>query len=134
MYGTFIWWVFCVPLHIRMLLLCLLFSTTFCVLNRQRQPFSSQVTCFLHVQGDGFQRGQVFANGERSKRVLTEYNRTTFFDITLSGLTTYLIRSLQIGGNFPRKRSRPGGSRKQKLFKQVSQTPPSSLSTYPAIS
>ena len=44
MYGTSIWWVFCVPLHIRMLLLCLLFSTTFCVLNRQRQPFSSQVT------------------------------------------------------------------------------------------
>ena len=120
MYGTSIWWVFCVPLHIRMLLLCLLFSTTFCVLNRQRQPFSSQVTCSLHVQRDSFQRGQVFANGERSKCVLIEYNRAKLFDITLGGLTTYLIshlRSMQIGGDLPTKRSRRGGSRKQKLFK-----------------
>ena len=131
MHETSIWWVFCVPLHIRMLLLCLLFSTTFCVLNRQRQPFSSQVTCFLHVQGDGFQRGQVFANGERSKRVLIKYNHAKLVNITLAGLTTYLIshlRSLQIGGDLPRKRSRRGGSRKQKLFRQVSHTPPSSLS------
>ena len=131
MYGTSIWRVFCVPPHIRMLLLCLLFSTTFCVLNRQRQPFSSQVICFLHVQGGGFQRGQVFASGERSKRVLIEYNRAKLFDITLSGLTTYLIshfRSLQIGVDLPRKRSRRGGSRKQKQFKQVSHIPPSSLS------
>ena len=134
MYGTSIWRVFCVPPLFRMLLLCLaalLFSTTFCVLNRQRQPFSSHVTCFLHVQGDGFQRRQVFANVERSKRVLTEYNRAKLFDTTLAGLTTYLIsrlRSLQIGGDLPRKRSRRGGSRKQKQFKQVSHIPPSSLS------
>ena len=131
MYGTSIWRVFCVPLHSRMLLLCFLFSATFCVLNRQSQPFSSQVTCFLHVQGGGFQRGQVFANGERSKRVLIEYNRAKFFDITLADLTTYLIShllSLQIGGDLPRKRSRRGGSKKQKLFKQVSHIPPSSLS------
>ena len=131
MYGTSIWWVFCVPPPIRMLLLCILFSTTFCVLSRQRQPFSSQATCFLHVQGDGFQRGQVFADGERSKRVFIEYNRAKLFDITLAGLTTYLIShlsSLQIGGDLPRKQPRPGGSRKQNQFKQVSHTPPSSLS------
>ena len=64
MYGTSIWWVFCVPPPIRMLRLCILFSTRLCVLSRQCQPFSSQATCFLHVQGDGFQRGQVFAKGE----------------------------------------------------------------------
>ena len=54
MNGPFIWWVFCIPPPIRMLLLCILFSTRLYVLSRQCQPFSSQATCFLHVQGVGF--------------------------------------------------------------------------------
>ena len=84
MNGPFIWWVFCVPPPTRMLLLCILFSTRLCVLSRQCQPFSSHATCFLHVQGDGFQRGQVFAKGERSKRC--SYNT-----IVLSSLIWHLL-------------------------------------------
>ena len=114
-----------------MLLLCILFSTRLCVLSRQCQPFSSQATCFLHVQGDGFQRGQVFAKGERSKRVFIQYNRTQLLDMTPARLTPDLVshlRSLQIGVDLPRKRSRRGGRRKQKQSKQGSHIPPSSLS------
>ena len=139
MYGTFIWWVFftfiwrvfCVPPPIRMLLLCILFSTTLCVLNRRCQPFSSQATCFLHVQEDGFQRGQMFAKGERSKRVLIQYNRAQLHDMTPARLTPDLIShlcSLQIGVDVPRKRSRRGRSRKQRKFRQGIHLLPSSLS------
>ena len=131
MYGPFIWWVFCVPPPIRMLLLCILFSTRLCVLSRQCQPFSSQATCFLHVQRDSFQRGQVFAKGERSKHVFIQYNHAQFLDRTPACLTQDLVshlHSLQIGTDLPRKWSRRGGRRKQKQFKQVSHTPPSSLS------
>ena len=131
MNGPFIWWVFCVPPPIRMLLLCILLSTRLCVLSRQCQPFSSQATCFLHVQGDGFQQGQVIAKGERSKRVFIQYNRAQLLDMTPARLTPDLVshlRSLQMGFDLPKKRSRRGGRRKQKQFKQVSHTPPSSLS------
>ena len=131
MNGPFIWWVFCGPPSIRMLLLCTLFSTRLCVLSRQCQPFSSQATCFLHVQGDGFQQGQVIAKGERSKRVFIQYNRAQLLDMTPARLTPDLVshlRSLQMGFDLPKKRSRRGGRRKQKQFRQVSHTPPSSLS------
>ena len=92
-------------------------ATRFCVLSRQCQPFSSQATCFLHVQGDGFQRGQVIAKGERSKRVFIQSNRAQLLDMTPARLTPDLVshlRSLQIGVDLPRKRSRRGGRRKQK--------------------
>ena len=100
-------------------------------MSRQCQTFSSQATCFLHVQGDGFQRGQVFAKGERSKRVFIQYNRTQLLDMTPARLTPDLVshlRSLQIGVDSPRKRSGRGGRRKQNQSKQGSHLPPSSLS------
>ena len=131
MNGPFIWWVFCVPPPIRMLLLCILFSTRLCVLSRQCQPFNSQATCFLHMQGDGFQWGQVFAKGQRSKHMFIQYNRAQLLDMTPVCLTPDLVshlHSLQIGVDLLRKRSRCGGRRKQKQFRQVSHTPPSSLS------
>ena len=131
MNGPFIWWVFCVPPPIRMLLLCTLLSTRLCVLSCQYQPFSLQATCFLHMQGDGFRRGQVIAKGERSKRVFIQYNRAQLLDMTPARLTPDLVShlcSLQIGVDLPRKRSWCRGRRKQKQFKQVSHTPPSSLS------
>ena len=80
---------------------------------------------------NGFQRGQVFAKGERSKRVFIQYNRAQLLDMTPARLTPDLVshlRSLQIGVDLPRKRSRRGGRRKQKQFQQGSHTPPSSLS------
>ena len=80
---------------------------------------------------NGFQRGLVFAKGERPKRVFIQYNRAQLLDMTPARLTSDLVshlRSLQIGVDLPRKRSRRGGRRKQKQFKQVSHTPPSSLS------
>ena len=125
MNGPFIWWVFCVPSLIRMLLLCILLSTRLCVLSHQCQPFSSQATCFLHVQGDGFQRGQVIAKGERSKFVFIQYNCAQLLDMTPARLTPDLVSHLR---SLPRKWSRRRGRRKQKQFKQVSHTPPSSLS------
>ena len=131
MNGTFIWWVFCGPPPIRMLLLCTVFSTRLCVLSHQYQPFSSQATCFLHVQGDGFPQGQVFAKGERSKRVFIQYNHAQLLDMTPARLTPDLIshlRSLQIGTDLLRKWSRHGGRRKQKQSKQGDHLPPSSLS------
>ena len=131
MNGPFIWWVFCVPPPIRMLLLCILFSTRLCVLSRQCQPFSSQATCFLHVQGDGLQQGQVFAKGKRSKRVFIQYDHAQLLYMTPAHLTPDLIshlRSLQIGIDLLRKWSQCGGRRKQKQSKQVSHLPPSSLS------
>ena len=131
MNGPFIWWVFCIPPPIRMLLLCLLFSTRLCVLSRQCQRFSSQATCFLHEQGDGFQRGQVFAKGEQSKCVFIQYNCAQLLDMTPARLIPDLVshlRSLQIGVDLPRKRSWRGGRRKQKQSKQGSHLPPSSLS------
>ena len=131
MNGPFIWWVFCIPPPIRMLLLCILFSTRLCVLSRQCQPFSSQATCFLHVQGDGFQRGQVFTKGERSKCVFIQYSRAQLLDMTPAHLTPDLVfhlRSLQIGVDLPRKWSQCGGRRKQKQSKQSNHLPPSSLS------
>ena len=129
MNGPFIWWVFCIPLPIRMLLLCILFSARLCVLSRQCQPFSLQVTCFLHVQGDGFQRGQVFSKGEQSKCVFIQYSRAQLLDMTprlTPDLVSYL-RSLQIGIDLSRKRSRHWGRRKQKQSKQGSHFPPLSL-------
>ena len=83
------------------------------------------------MQGGGFQRGQVFAKGERSKRVLIQYNRAQLLDMTPARLTPDLIshlRSLQIGVDLPRKRSRRGVRRKQKQSKRGSHLPPSSLS------
>ena len=106
-------------------------STRLCVLNCQCQPFSSQATCFLRVQGDGFKRGQMFARDEQSKRVLIQYNRTQLLNMTPARLTPDLIshlRSLHIGVDLPRKWSRRGGTRKQKQSKQSNHLPPSTLS------
>ena len=75
--------------------------------------------------------GDRFAKGERSKRVLIQYNRPQLLDMTPARLTPDLIshlRSLQIGVDLPRKRSRRGGRRKQKQPKQGNHLPPSSLS------
>ena len=104
-----------------------LFSTRLCVLSRQCQPFSSQATCFLHVQGDGFQRGQVFSKGERSKRAFIQYNRAQLFDMTPARLSPDLVshlRSLQIGVDLPRKRVSTRRKKEAKTI-QTSQSPPS---------
>ena len=58
-------------------------------------------------------------------------NRAQLLDMTPARLTPDLVsrlRSLQIGLNVPRKRSRCGGRRKQKQSKQGINLPPSSLS------
>ena len=75
--------------------------------------------------------GDKFAKGKRSKRVLIEYNRAQLLHMTPARLTPDLVshlRSLQIGVDLPRKRSRRGGRRKQKQSKQGNHLPPSSLS------
>ena len=63
MYGISFGGSFCIPPP------CILFSARLCVLNCQCQPFSSQATCFLHMQ-DGFQWEQMCAKGQWSKCVL----------------------------------------------------------------
>ena len=127
MNGPFIWWVVCVPPPIRMLLLCILLSTRLCVLIRQCQPFGSQATCFLHVQGDGFQQGQVIVKGERSKRVFIQYNRAQLLDMTPARLTPDLVshlRSLQIGFDLPKKTVSTRRKKEAKTI-QTSQSHPS---------
>ena len=61
------------------------------------------------MQGDGFQHTheQMFAKGERSKRVFIQYNRPQLLDMTPARLTPdliYHLRSLPIGVDLPRKR------------------------------
>ena len=112
MYGPLIWCLLRAHLPVRMLLLCVLFSTRRSVLDCQCQPFSSPATCFSHVQQHGCQRGQLFAEGERCNRELLQYSRAQLFKMTPSRLTPDLIshlRSMQIGIDLQRKRSRPGG-------------------------
>ena len=72
---------------------------------------------FSHVQLHGFQQGQLFAEGERCNRVLLQYSRAQLFKMTPARLTLDLIshlRTMQIGVDLSRKRSRRGGRRKQK--------------------
>ena len=131
MYGTLIWCLLWAPLPVRMLLLCVLFSARRSVLECQCQPFRSPATCFSHVQLQGFQQGQLFAEGERCNRVLLQYSRAQLFKMTPARLTLDLIshlRSMQIGVDLPRKRSRRGGRRKQKQSNLNEHLPPVSLS------
>ena len=131
MYGTFIWCLLWAPLPVTMLLLCILFSARRSVLECQCQPFSSPATCFSHVQLRGFQQGQLFAEGERCNRVLLPCSRAQLFKMTPARLTPNLIshlRSMQIGVDLPRKRSRRGGRRKQKQSNLNEHLPPVSLS------
>ena len=88
-------------------------------LESQCQPFSSPATCFSHVQLHGFQQGQLFAEGERCNRVLLQYSRAQIFKMTPARLTLDLIshlRSMQIGVDLPRKRSRRGGEKETKTI------------------
>ena len=115
--GTLIWCLRWAPPPVRMLPLCILFSARRSVLECQCQPFSSPATCFSHVQLHDFQQGQLFAAGERCNRVLLQYSRAQLFKMTPARLTLDLIshlRSMQIGVDLPRKRSRRGGRRKKK--------------------
>ena len=131
MYGTLIWCLLRAPLPVRMLLLCILFSARRSVLEFKCQPFSSPATCFSHVQLHDFQQGQLFAEGERCNRVLLQCSRAQLFNMTPSRLTPDLIsrlRSMQIGIDLPRKRSRRGGRRKQKQSNLNEHLPPVSLS------
>ena len=117
MYGPLMWCLLWAPLPVRMLLLCIFFSAKLSVLDCQCQPFSSPATSFSHVQLDGFQQGRLFAEGERCNRVLLQYCRAQLFKMTPARLTLDMIshlRTMQIGVDLSRKRSRRGGRRKQK--------------------
>ena len=112
MYGTLIWCLLWAPLPVTMPLLCVLFSARRSVLECQCQPFSSPATRFSHVQLHGFQQGQLSAEGERCNSVVLQYSRAQLFKMTPARLTLDLIshlRSMQIGVDLPRKRSRRGG-------------------------
>ena len=83
------------------------------------------------MQVHGFQQGQLFAKGEQCNCVLLKYNRPKLFKMTPARLTPDLIshlRSMQIGVDLPRKRSRRGGRRKQKQSNLNEHLPPGSLS------
>ncbi|WP_293703032.1 hypothetical protein, partial [Thiolapillus sp.] len=67
----------------------------------------------------------------RCNRVLLQYSRAQLFKMTPARLTLDLIshlRSMQIGVDLPRKRSRRGGRRKQKQSNLNEHLPPVSLS------
>ena len=108
MRDTFLWWAFCVPPPLRLLLLCALLSTRLDVLNCQSPPLSPPSPYSSPVQCDSLQ-DQLFTRGERSKHVHLQYSRAQLFAITPTRLTPGFfsrLRSLQIGVGLPRKRYR----------------------------
>ena len=107
-WDAFLWWAFCVPLPLRLLLLCALLSTTPDVFDSQSPPLSSPSPYSSPVQCDSLQ-DQLFTRGERSKHVHLQYSRAQLLAVTPARLTSGLVsrlRSLQIGVGLPRKRYR----------------------------
>ena len=108
MRDTFLWWAFCVPPPLRLLLLCALLSTRLDVLNCQSPPLSPPSPYSSPVQCDSLQ-DQLFTRGERSKHVHLQYSRAQLLAVTPARLTCDLVsrlRSLQIGVGLPRKQYR----------------------------
>ena len=77
-WGTFLWWAFCVPLPLRMLLLCALLSTRLAVFDSQSPPLSSLSPYSSPVHCDSLRGDQLLTQGERSEHyVLTVQSRST---------------------------------------------------------
>ena len=106
-WDAFLWWAFCVPLPLRLLLLCALLSTRPAVFDSQSPPLSSPYPYSSPVQCDSLRGDQLLTQGERSEHL--QYSRAQLLAVTAARLTSALVcplRSLQIGVGLPRKRYR----------------------------
>ena len=92
-----------------------------------------QFTCYLFLARatTWLSTGTAVCRRERCNRVLLQYSRAQLFKMTPARLTLDLIshlRTMQIGVDLSRKRSRRGGRRKQKQSNLNEHLPPVSLS------
>ena len=108
-WDAFLWWAFCVPLPLRLLLLCALLSTTPAVFDSQSPPLSSPSPYSSPMQRDSLRGDQLLTQGERSEHLHLQYSRAQLLAVTAARLTSDLVsrlRSLQAGVGLPRKRCR----------------------------
>ena len=95
LWGTFLWWVFCVPPPLRLLLLCALLSAKLAMLNSQSPPLSSPSPYCSSMQCDSLRGDELLAHGERSKQVHLQYSRAQLLAVTPTRLTSDLVSRLR---------------------------------------
>ena len=109
MLDSFVWFAFCACPPLRLLAVCVLFSTALAVLNCESPPLLTPARDAVHVERDGVPQRPSLVQGERTLSLPLRYSRTELFAVSPSPLTPDLtshLRLLGIGAGLPRKRYR----------------------------